>query len=86
MVSGLPVIASAVGELPYSIQHGKSGLVVRPDDPEALAAGLETLLSSPECLQVMGEAARKDILDRFSVAQFKANGTVIVDRIRAASA
>jgi len=34
---GKPVIASAVGELPYRVKHEANGLLVPPNDPEALS-------------------------------------------------
>jgi len=37
---GKPVIASAVGELPYRIKYGENGLLVPPNDPKALTKAL----------------------------------------------
>ncbi|NJK78821.1 MAG: glycosyltransferase family 1 protein [Chloroflexaceae bacterium] len=47
MASGVPVVASAVGGLTYSITDGQSGLLVPPADPPALAAQIERLLTDP---------------------------------------
>lgn len=85
MTAGLPVIASAVGELPYSIRPGDTGLTVPPGDVDALADALAALLTTPERLGPMGRAARDDMLERFSWERFAATGTAIVERISASA-
>ncbi|MDE2996386.1 MAG: glycosyltransferase [Bacteroidota bacterium] len=40
---GCPVVVSGVGGLPEMVEHGTEGLVVAPEDPEALAAALDRL-------------------------------------------
>ncbi len=45
MASGRPVVASAIGGLRELITSGENGLLVPPDDPSALAAGLREALS-----------------------------------------
>jgi glycosyltransferase involved in cell wall biosynthesis len=82
MQAGLPVVASAVGQLPYSIADGRSGATVPPGDPAALAGALAALLRRPERLAAMGAAARTDVLDRFSPEGFRAAGMAIVERMR----
>ncbi|GJM22239.1 MAG: glycosyl transferase [Planctomycetota bacterium] len=42
--AGLPVLASAVGGLPELVVHGRSGLLLPPDDMPAWAAALDELL------------------------------------------
>ena len=86
LTAGLPVIASAVGELPYSIRQDVTGLIVPPGDPDALAQALAKLLADPARLASMGEAARRDMLDRFSQARFAATGAAILTEIRQARA
>jgi len=83
MQAGLPVVASAVGQLPYSIVDGRSGMTVQPNDPPALAAALATMLAAPERLATMGEQARVDVLDRFGPDRFRAAGLAVLDRLRA---
>jgi len=48
MASGLPIIATAVGCIPEIITQDKTGLIVEPNDPEALAHAMITLLENPE--------------------------------------
>jgi glycosyltransferase involved in cell wall biosynthesis len=53
-----PVIASAVGGIPEIIKDGETGLLVKRDDPEALANALIALWSNPEQGRLMGERGR----------------------------
>lgn len=86
MQAGLPVLASAVGELPYSIVAGETGFLVPPRDPAALAATLAEALSNPERLGRMGHAARARTQERFGAEQFAARGAAIVQRLKRAAA
>ena len=81
LTAGLPVLGSAVGEMPWSIREGDTGHVVPPGDPAALADRLALMLSAPHRLHRMGAAARADMLDRFSQARFDATGAAIMERI-----
>jgi glycosyltransferase involved in cell wall biosynthesis len=64
--SGLPVVASALGGLPELIEHRVDGLVVPPDDPEALADAVEGLIDDPARAFEMGRAARAKAEQRFA--------------------
>ena len=81
MQAGLPTIASAVGEMPYSIVEGATGLVVPPNDAAALATALGRLLAEPGQLATMGQAARARALDRFGADAFAAAGAAVIRRL-----
>lgn len=66
MAAGLPVVASAVGGLLDLIDHGRTGLLVPPSDPEALAAALRSLIDDPARAASIGDAARADVHQRYS--------------------
>jgi len=40
MASGVPIIASSVGEIPEILEKGKAGYLVKPDDPDAIAGAI----------------------------------------------
>lgn len=80
MQAGLPVIASAVGELPFTIEQGRNGLIVPPRDAEALAHALGGLLADPARLADMGRNARKTVLERFGPDSFEAAGRAVLAR------
>jgi len=63
--SGLPVIATAVGGIPFLVTHQETGLLVRPDDHEALAACALRLLGDPDLVERLTENARRE-LERYS--------------------
>ena len=66
MAAGLPVVASRVGGLVDLIDEGRTGLLVRPDDPTALGAALESLILSPARAEAMGACARDEVTRRYS--------------------
>ena len=66
MASGLPVVATSVGEVPRLIQHGITGLLIPAEDVPALAATIEALLRDREARIRLGEAARQSILMTYS--------------------
>lgn len=57
MAAGLPVVASAVSDLPEILDG--CGLLVPPDDPAAIASALRRLLAEPALAQRLGAAARE---------------------------
>lgn len=57
--AGLPVVCTELGTgTSYVTQHGRTGIVVPPDDVPALARALRALLASPELARAMGAAGR----------------------------
>lgn len=55
---GKPVLATRVGDFDEAIEHGKSGIIVDPDNVEALANGLLKMSKSRIALEEMGTYAR----------------------------
>jgi glycosyltransferase involved in cell wall biosynthesis len=66
MSAAVPVIASRIGGLPEVIRHGENGLLVENDEA-AIASAIRTLLDHPEQARQMGAAARRTVLERFTV-------------------
>jgi len=66
MAAGLPVIASRVGGLVDLVDQGRTGLLVEPDDPAALAAAIESLVLSPARAAMLGASARDEVTRRYS--------------------
>ncbi len=66
MAAGLAVIATAVGEVPQLVQDGRTGLLVNPESPPAIAEAIETLLNDIELRKQYGLAGRQRVVDLFS--------------------
>ncbi|MEV1146731.1 glycosyltransferase family 4 protein [Micromonospora sp. NPDC049799] len=62
-------VASNVGGLPDTVQHGETGLLVPPGDAPALANAIADLLTDPERRRQMGRLGRLRCLERFDIAR-----------------
>jgi glycosyltransferase involved in cell wall biosynthesis len=58
MAAGRPVIGANTGGIPDLIDDDRTGILVPPGDPDALAAAMRRLLASPDARRRMSEAAR----------------------------
>jgi glycosyltransferase involved in cell wall biosynthesis len=70
MAAGLPVVATAVGGVPELVDDGRTGRLVPPRDPGALAAALAALAGDAGLRARMGEAGRARTAGEFSLARF----------------
>ena len=74
-LAGLALVAPAVGGIPEVLRHGQTGLLVPPEDIQALAAGIAQLYADPELRATLGKAGRHHVLQHFTiqrnVAEFK---------------
>lgn len=61
MAAGKPVVASRVGGIPELVQDRITGLLVPPEDPQALAQAISHLLSERALMESMGVMARKRV-------------------------
>jgi glycosyltransferase involved in cell wall biosynthesis len=73
MASGLPLVATAVGDVPTVVRNGSTGVLVPPDDAERLAAAMLELLRDPATRARLGAAARQLIADDYSAERMAAD-------------
>jgi glycosyltransferase involved in cell wall biosynthesis len=66
MASGLPVVATDVGDVARLVEDGVTGHVVPPRCVEDLAAALERVLTDPERRRQMGADGRERVERHFS--------------------
>lgn len=59
MATGLPVVATDVGDIHTAVVAGRHGFLVPPRAPDQLASALSTLLHDEELRTKMGRAARE---------------------------
>jgi L-malate glycosyltransferase len=67
MAVGLPMLVTDVGGNAEAVLNGETGLVIRPGDPDAVAAAIGTLFTDPARLQSMGQAGRRRAEQYFSL-------------------
>jgi glycosyltransferase involved in cell wall biosynthesis len=67
MAMKLPVVATEVGGMPEVIINGKTGFLVPPHSPEALAKQICLLLSNEEMRHQFGQEGRFLVEERFSM-------------------
>jgi len=67
MSFGLPVVTTPIGGIPDVIENGRNGLLIPPDDPEALSSALQTLIGDFELRQRLGRAARDTVESGYTV-------------------
>lgn len=68
MASGLPVVATDVGDVRAILPPEQLSFVVPPGDPAALAAALRTLLGDAPLRQRLGAANRARCVERYAAA------------------
>jgi glycosyltransferase involved in cell wall biosynthesis len=58
LASGVPVVSTDVGGIPFLVEHGKTALLVPPRDPEAMARALLRLCDEPALAADLVSAGR----------------------------
>lgn len=66
MACGIPVVASAVGGLQYTVTDGVTGYLVPPRDPASLAQSLSHLHANPRLTLAMGRAGMRRVRSLFT--------------------
>ena len=74
MSQGLPCLSTPVSGVPEIIDNGETGLLVPPDDPDALADALETLITTPSFRAELGRKAEANVRGQF-------DHTVCIERL-----
>ncbi|MFW9848210.1 MAG: glycosyltransferase family 4 protein [Candidatus Thorarchaeota archaeon] len=68
MASGLPCIATDVGGIPEIITHEDNGLLIPPQNSEAIADAIEYLLNHPDEVARLGNNARQHVLHNYDLS------------------
>ncbi len=67
MSCGVPVVATTGGALPEVVgTSGETGLLVEPNNPEALVAAISQLLDDAELRERLGANGRRRVMERFT--------------------
>jgi glycosyltransferase involved in cell wall biosynthesis len=66
MACAKPVIGTKVGGLKEVIDDGKTGILVKPDNPKQLAEAIKRILNNDELATQLGDNAREKVLTDFN--------------------
>ena len=61
-----PVVLGVEGQSRQIMEEARAGLVIEPENSEALARAITQLAANPELRQALGQNGREFILRRFS--------------------
>ncbi|MDR1797398.1 MAG: glycosyltransferase [Clostridiales Family XIII bacterium] len=67
MAAGIPNVTTGVGAIPDAVEGGKNGILVRPGDPQQLAAAIGALASSERMRKEMSGRAFGTMREKFSL-------------------
>ena len=67
MACGKPVIASKIGGIPETVNHGNSGILFRPGNFEDLSEKIKLLYNDSEKIRIIGENALSFCRNNFSM-------------------
>lgn len=66
MACEVPVVATDVGAVGEVVEHGRTGLVVPPLQPNALASAALMILGDPDLAREFGRAGRERVIERYT--------------------
>jgi len=67
MASRLPIVATNVSAIPEIVRDGDTGVLVAPDDPDALHEAMSRLANNPEYARELGESGYRRLESEFSL-------------------
>lgn len=84
--AGRAVVATDVPGCRDAVLPGVTGLLCRPRDPVSLADALQQLLTDPDRMRRMGEAARREAERRFDIETVRGKHLEVYDRLSGGAA
>ena len=69
MAMAKPMVATQVGGIPGIMESGINGLLIPPENPQALAEAVIRLLDDKACAARMGQKARELITGKYTAGQ-----------------
>ena len=83
LAAGRAIVASDIDGNREVVDHGKTGLLVKPADPETLASGITKLLTDPALARQLAANARRAAIVRFSQESMVRQNLDAYDWVRA---
>jgi glycosyltransferase involved in cell wall biosynthesis len=81
MAAGVPVVASAIGGIPETVDNGVSGLLVGPGEVGELAQAIVRLAHDPGLRQRMGQTAAMRARERFDASRVAQQFLLVVQTL-----
>ncbi|MHC1728486.1 MAG: glycosyltransferase family 4 protein [Syntrophobacteraceae bacterium] len=69
MAMGIPVVSTYIGGIPELIHNGETGLLVQPDEPDALAEAMAGIIQDGHLSKRLSEAGRDFVMREFNVSR-----------------
>jgi glycosyltransferase involved in cell wall biosynthesis len=82
----VPVVAFVSGGIPEIVINNKTGFLVEPPTPEALAAKLETLLDSPGELRAVADRAHETWKEKYTLDRYRRDVLAVIGLTQTLSA
>lgn len=83
MAAGLPVVATRTAGPSDIVEHGRTGILVPPGDPAALADAVDRTLADPAGAAAMGGAARRSVIARYGPDRYVGEIAALLDEVAA---
>jgi glycosyltransferase involved in cell wall biosynthesis len=80
LASATPLVTTPAGGIGSVVEDGRTALLVPERDADALASALATLLADGELRARIGQAARREVCERYTWEQYAARLEAIYDR------
>ncbi len=81
MACDLPLVGTFLGGIPEVIEENGNGFLVKPGDPEELAAAIERLIKDETGRTKMGQMGNKIFNDKFTAAKMIENIELLYDEL-----
>jgi len=82
MVASLPVLATDVGGISEAVEDGRSGILVPPNDPQALAEGIVRMASDAERRRLMGRRGHEIYREKFDYDHWIHRTVEVMSQVR----
>ena len=66
MAAGKPIVATNTSSIPEIVEDGRNGILVQPENAEAISVALEKLISDPELRIKFGKEGEKVVRENFT--------------------
>ena len=63
---GKPIVATNTSSIPEIVEDGRSGILVPPENAEAISNALSKLISEPELRKIFGKEGQKIVMEKFT--------------------